>query len=609
MHRVAHSRSFASHGRLLATTRRVASSSSIARVSESDTPRRLLSPSSAAMKRGPDVALPSTPPKRRRASPTDEDSDTLDSETLFSDPSRECAIEDVLKGSSDPYSYISGTVTMRLLPQNGHTWFILKTSSGKNVKAEFRNKCSPHFELLKGNFKEEVKLRLKGATVIKPESGDTPTLLYEQGTSLMFTKSRDSARVGKVIDTWSRRYPLFALHSVINIGRMPPEVDKAAAQMEETEPVDSDYVEGNDWYGTPSRSRRQPPNAVPPPSSTNAEAPTATMEKDGDAHPEAPQETAPSRLASSTSGFPPSVQLAATRRSTSVAPPAATAIHARTPSRTEDALPNADTQKIATSHPSEVPSEALPTTSTLEAQAAKLPVTNDREASHVPRAQSSDTPRHGSVTKERPIGTTPASEKPQSRGGAEPLSKKELKRRARKEKQRLAHRESNPPGGQSRTSLPTDATHPDTDGAPAVSSESSAAQPVRAAPEDQPTRGDTEPRPSTKVSDPSPVSLPPKSVEQAGLDEQAQPAGQPPLPSLPVPSQPERKPEETERSPSAASTRVTPKTEAANGPQTLLAGFRSEYVRVSIANVAMHRLLRLHCAGLLLTISQSGEEG
>lgn len=161
------------------------------------------------MKRSPYAALPSTPTKRRRASPTEhepEDSDTLNSEALFSNASRECTIEDVLRDGIDPNFYISGSVAMRLLPQGGHTWFILKTSSGKNVKAEFRGKCSPHFESLKGNFKEEVKLGMRGATVIKPESGDTPTLLYEQGASLVFAKSRDSARTGKVIDTWSRKH-------------------------------------------------------------------------------------------------------------------------------------------------------------------------------------------------------------------------------------------------------------------------------------------------------------------------------------------------------------------------------------------------------------------
>ena len=160
------------------------------------------------MKRGSDAALPSTPPKRRRATSPIENPDTLllDSEALFSDASHECTLEDVLQGGINPNAYISGTITMRLLPQGGHTWFILKTTSGKNVKAEFRDRCSPHFGLLNGNFKEEVKLRLKGANLVKPESGDTPTLLYEQGTSLMFVKSRDSARVGKIIDTWSRKY-------------------------------------------------------------------------------------------------------------------------------------------------------------------------------------------------------------------------------------------------------------------------------------------------------------------------------------------------------------------------------------------------------------------
>lgn len=159
------------------------------------------------MKRSMDTVLPSTPTKRRRASPT-EHQDTLDSDAfeLFSDPSRECTIEDALRDGINPDFYIPGCVTMRLLPQDGHTWFILKTSSGRNVKAEFRGKCAPHLELLKGTFKEEVKLRLKGATVIHPESGDTLTLLYEQGASLVLVKSRDSARVGKVIDTWSRKH-------------------------------------------------------------------------------------------------------------------------------------------------------------------------------------------------------------------------------------------------------------------------------------------------------------------------------------------------------------------------------------------------------------------
>ena len=614
VHRVAHSRSFASHGRLLATTRRVASSSTIARVLGPlgvGHPAALSSPPSVAMKRGPDVALPSTPPKRRRASPTEEVSDTLDSETLFSDPCHQCTIEAVLQGSINPDAYISGTVTMRLLPQNGHTWFILKTSSGKNVKAEFRNKCSPHFELLKGNFKEEVKLRLKGATVIKPESGDTPTLLYEQGTSLMFTKSRDSARVGKVIDTWSRKYPRLPFSSVVDAECMPPEVDKAAAQMEETEPVDSDYVEGNDWYGTPSRSRRQPSDAVPPPSSVSTEAPASTAaKKDGDSHPAAPQDVPSSRLAASTSSFSPSVQLAATRRSPSAAPPAPVIVtsHAETAFRAEDVLPGADSQRAAASHPPDVSSAALPTKSHI--QIAEVPVTNHdgHEASHIGQPQP-DIARHDSTTAERPTRTAPATKKAQGKEDSAPLSKKLAKRRARKERQLLSRRESNPPGERSRTSLPTDATHPDNDGSPTVSSETSTTQAARDAPEDHPTREDTEARPSTEASHPSRASPPPKSVEQAGTDEQVQTAAQPRSPSLPRPSQPERKPEEAERSPSAASARVTPKTEAADGPQTLLVGFRSEYVRFSVAICAMHHLLRLHCAGLLLATSQSRKEG
>lgn len=224
----------------------------------------------------------------------------------------------------------------------------------------------------------------------------------------------------------------------------------------------------------------------------------------------------------------------------------------------------------------------MPTNPTSDAQTPETPASNsiDRPASHVPQRQSNK-PRSGATTERRLSGTTPTGESPHDCGSSVPLSKKGLKKRARKEKQRLALRDSDPPVRKSRTSLPGEGTHSvaaETSAAPSESSGAQAQAP-RDNPEDQPTR-DAEVRPSTAASHPSRVSPSPKPVEQASPGNQAHPT-QPPCPPLvPTTSQPERKPEEKKLSPSVASTRLTPKTEAADAPRPLLAGFRSETVRV-----------------------------
>lgn len=381
--------------------------------------------------------------------------------------------------------------------------------------------------------------------------------------------------------------------------------------MDETVLADSDYVEGNNWYDTPSRSRHQPPNVAPSPPPVNTEVAAAITVTDESSCSAAPQEVASSRLAASTSGFPPSVQLAATRRSTSAVPPVAVASHEDTPLGVGDVLSGADGQKTAVPHPPNVPSEATLAQPTPKARGAEFPVISSdaQDASHGLQPPYIK-PGKESIPR-GPIVTTSTAEKQQGGGNVTLLSKKELKRRARKEKQRLAERErheSTPLGGGPRTSLPAAVTHPSADGTIPVSPEPPAAQAAQDASEEQPACHDTEARPSP-ASHSSHVSPPPKSVEQAVPSEQAQRAGQSRSPPFPIPSQPERKLGEVERSPSAASTRVTPKTEAADGPRTLLAGFRSEYVRISVAIVVVHRLLNLRCIGLLLAISQSGEEG
>ncbi|KZT71254.1 hypothetical protein DAEQUDRAFT_121630 [Daedalea quercina L-15889] len=231
-----------------------------------------------------------TPTKRRRAS--GEHDNGLNSEVVFSDPSRECGIEDILRGGVQPDNYVVGEVFMRQPPQNGRMWFILKTSSGLRVSVTFTGKCARYLDVLLCNFRDVMRLRTKGAVVT--ETNESLSLLYEQGASMMFVKTRNNTRDGQIVDTWNLE--------------------------EEAERLSSDYVDGDDWYGTPSRPQHQSSDPTLGAPVENVESTTVSVE--GSANPVIPpQEAMSSRLAASTSSFSPSVQLAATRRSTSIAPP------------------------------------------------------------------------------------------------------------------------------------------------------------------------------------------------------------------------------------------------------------------------------------------------
>lgn len=386
---------------------------------------------------------------------------------------------------------------------------------------------------------------------------------------------------------------MYVLNEFIGSWYISPEVDRTAAQAE----PGSDYVDSNDWYETPSGSRRQPPATTPASSSPDAEAAAADVGGNRGSH-LVPHEVAPSRLAASTSGFSPSVQLAATRRSTSIAPPVVTTFHKDKPSRNEGAVLHAEDQRTVSS---DVPSEVLPTKPSSDAKTHEVPATkpNDRPASYV---HQSDKMRSVETVERRSTGTTPTTERPQDGASLVPPTKKTLKRRARQEKRRLACRDSDPLERNSRTSLPGEGTSSVTDETPAAPpSESSVAAVPQHPTEDQPTLDDAEARPSNAASRTS-CTLPlPKSVNQATLDRQTRPTEPPRPPFVATTSKAERRPEETELSPSVASTRVTPKTEAADAPPSLIAGFRSEYVRVLSAVFVVHIRIQLYGSGLLLS--------
>ncbi|KAH9930759.1 uncharacterized protein B0H18DRAFT_993427, partial [Fomitopsis serialis] len=221
---------------------------------------------------------------------------------------------------------------MKWPPGNGKMRFVLKTSTGLSVGVTFTGKCARHIKVLACNFREELKLSTKGAVVTETEENVALSLLYEQGASLMFTKTRNNIRDGEVVDTW----------------RLDEDAEQSSPGL----------VNTDDWYGTPSRPQRPVSKTVHTIDTTDVDVPASGGATNRDSV--APShDIMPLRLAASTSGFSPSVQLAATRRSTSILTQVRPDTEANPdgPIRDPDGKPNKPTSPSPAVVVSEVPAD------------------------------------------------------------------------------------------------------------------------------------------------------------------------------------------------------------------------------------------------------------
>ncbi|TFY57085.1 hypothetical protein EVJ58_g7241 [Rhodofomes roseus] len=495
------------------------------------------------MKRAPDADAPA-PAKRRRASP--KRGDDLSSDATFSDTSYESSGEDILRDGLRPDRYVSGTVHMRWPPVGNRMMLILKTSTGLKVGITFTGKCAPYFASLACDFRDQVKIRSHGAAITQTEQNVSLSLLYERGASLMFVKTRNNARDGQVVDTWS--------------------LDKDFVQPSQ--------VNGDDWYSTP-RPGLQPTDIVGHNDAMNAEA--IIPRKGANDDTVAPsREVVTSRLAASTSGVSPSVQLAATRRSTSTVKPVQPSANAKVE---VDARSAADKSSSRSDGATAVTSGALPSKDSPrpEAGTAQPPPTGnvprpDKLASKVASRDAFNGP------------SRPAENQSHQKDNATaPFSKKAEKARLRKLKKQSRASGQEQPQAQSERSSPSSTTRPShgsSESAP-PQIDIAQAQPVEPTGERQaiPMKATETKRPVREGKPRSTSTMPEPSVLNragtAALQEAAITRG----PSEQGPSTPKSKPLElSPRSvPSVASTRVTPKRETADASPLYRVGFRSEY--------------------------------
>ncbi|KAH9843158.1 uncharacterized protein C8Q71DRAFT_237564 [Rhodofomes roseus] len=495
------------------------------------------------MKRAPDADAPA-PAKRRRASP--KRGDDLSSDATFSDTSYESSGEDILRDGLRPDRYVSGTVHMRWPPVGNRMMLILKTSTGLKVGITFTGKCAPYFASLACDFRDQVKIRSHGAAITQTEQNVSLSLLYERGASLMFVKTRNNARDGQVVDTWS--------------------LDKDFVQPSQ--------VNGDDWYSTP-RPGLQPTDIVGHNDAMNAEA--IIPRKGANDDTVAPsREVVTSRLAASTSGFSPSVQLAATRRSTSTVKPVQPSANAKVE---VDARSAADKSSSRSDGATAVTSGALPSKDSPrpEAGTAQPPPTGnvprpDKLASKVASRDAFNGP------------SRPAENQSHQKDNATaPFSKKAEKARLRKLKKQSRASGQEQPQAQSERSSPSSTTRPShgSSGSAPPQIDIAQAQPVEPTGERQaiPMKATETKRPVREGKPRSTSTMPEPSVLNragtAALQEAAITRG----PSEQGPSTPKSKPLElSPRSvPSVASTRVTPKRETADASPLYRVGFRSEY--------------------------------